>query len=136
MDKRECIDVIRTVKVGYLATCNIYNQPFVRPVDMGTIYDGNIYFSTFDNTEKVKQLAECNKVEAIFIKNYNQIRIIGTAELITDIIVIDKFLADNKSIADMLHDNTETNLYIYKICPKSVNYMGGDDKCYSPISWR
>ncbi len=135
MNKIECVGLVKNVKVGYLATCDKDCQPYVRPMDMKTVYGDDIYFSTFNNTDKIKQIEQCNKVEAIFIQNYTQLRIIGTAELIKDEDVRQKFLADNKGIADMLTNGDSSNLLIYKITPKTVRYMGGNDTTYTLVPW-
>ncbi len=135
MNKKECIELVRKEKVGYLATSDKDSQPYVRPVDMKTVYGDDIYFSTFITADKIKQIEQCNKVEAIFVQNYTQLRIIGTAELIKDESTRQKFLADNKGIADMLENGDSSSLLIYRIIPKTVRYMGGDDNTYTLVSW-
>jgi len=135
MNKNECIELIRSVKIGYLATSDKECQPYVRPIDMKTVYGDDIYFSTFSNTDKIKQIEQSNKVEAIFIQNYTQLRIIGIAELIADENVRGKFLADNKNIADMLENGDPSSLLIYKITPKTVRKMGGNDTTYNLVPW-
>lgn len=135
MNKAECIDIIRTKKVGYLATCDKELQPYVRPIDMGTVYEGCIYFSTFDNTYKIVQLNQVKNVEAVFIHNYSQLRIEGTAEKVEDKAIIDRYMHDNRSICDMNDKSVDSKLILYCIVPKKVKYMGADDKTYTIISW-
>lgn len=135
MNKQECIEIIKGIKIGYLATCDDNFQPYVRPIDMGTLYDGKIYFSTFDNTNKVNQINEINKVEAVFLHDYSQIRVEGVVEKIDDTKIIDNYMMDNKSISEMNDKSEGTKLIVYCITPRSVKYMASDVTSYSIISW-
>ena len=135
MNKEECISIIRTEKVGYLATCDKTCHPYVRPIDMGTVYDGYIYFSTFDNTDKINQLNQVRNVEAIFIHNYSQLRIEGIAEKVENKDIFCRFMNDNKSISEMNENSKDSKLILYCIKPQKVKYMGSDDSAYTIISW-
>lgn len=135
MNKEECISIIKTVKVGYLATCDKAFQPYVRPIDMGTVYDSCIYFSTFDNTDKIGQLNQVKNVEAIFTYNYSQLRIEGVADKVENKEIIDRFMNNNKSISEMNEKSVHNKLILYCIEPQKVKYMGADDKTYTLISW-
>lgn len=135
MNKEECISIIKTEKVGYLATCDKAFQPYARPIDMGTVYGGCIYFATFDNTDKIGQLNQVKNVEAIFIHNYSQLRIEGIAEKVENTEIIDRFMNDNKSISEMNEKSVDSKLILYCIKPQKVKYMGADDKTYTFISW-
>lgn len=135
MNKCECIDIIKKVKIGYLATCDTNLQPYVRPIDMGTVYDSNIYFATFNNTNKIQQIANVNKVEVVFLYRYTQIRIIGIVEKIENIEMINRFMRDNRSISDLDNNSKEAKMILYCIVPICVRYMGNDDNYYSKIDW-
>lgn len=135
MNKNEIIEAIRRIKIGYLATCDGNNQPYVRPMDMKTVYDGDIYFSTFCNTEKNRQIEKCQNVEAVFVENYRQFRIQGKAILIKSKEIREKFFKDNKGIAEMLKDGDDSVMLIYKLSVINVRYMGDDDETYSLIDW-
>lgn len=136
MDKGKCINFIQKVKIGYLATCDGDNQPYVRPVDMKTVYDGDIYFSTFSTTDKIRQIEKCSNVEILFLDGYLQLRIIGKAEHVKSSAMKERFLADNSGIAAMLTGNNKEELYIYKIVPKVIRFMGEDDNVYKYIDWK
>ena len=104
-------------------------------MDMGTVYDGNIYFATFDNTDKVKQIAQQKKADALFYKDYSQLRIIGIIEEVKNTDIINRFMEDNKSIADMANSSKESKMLVFKIIPKDVRFMGGDDTQYNKVVW-
>lgn len=133
MNTNDCIKLIRDIKVGYLATCDNNFQPYVRPIDLGTVYNGNIFFSTYINTEKVNQITTVNKVELLFVQNNLQIRIIGTVDKVDNQKTFDRYMRDNKHISEM---NKDVELILFCVKPKYAKYMLSDDTQYSIIQWQ
>lgn len=134
MNKKDCFKIIQEKKIGYLATFDVTKTtPRVRAVDIGTVYDNEIYFSTFKNTGKVSELDKSKKVEIFLLYDEGQIRIMGHAETIQDLDIKSRFLDDNLTMKDMFDNAENSDFVLYKIVPEEIRYMDNNSSSYTYI---
>ena len=134
MNREECLKQIKKIEIGYLATYDCTQKmPRVRPIDMGTQYNGLIYFSTFANTNKVKELESFKNVEVYFGNDDGQIRVNGEVNKVTDLTIRKKFLDDNKVMKDMFRDENNDDFVLYSINPILFRIMGSNDSEYNIV---
>lgn len=137
MTKQKCIDSIKSIQIGYLATADETGQPYLRPVDMGTVLNEKIYFSTFNSTNKVKQISVNSKIEALFVtKNMEQYRVKGSAYINKDLIIEKEFLSVNPTIKKMFEGKNKEKFMLYVIDVDEFNYMGVEDNTYKKVNWK
>ena len=137
METREqVIEFIRKVKVGYLATVGQDNIPRVRPVVITTVYGDDLYFFTFANTRKVKEIEHQPQVEVAWAEmgTNGQVRISGRLSVEKDESIVERFKSDNPIIAQMLPPGAEKLFLLYKLTPTNVYAVSGL-KPYNQVSW-
>ncbi|MEF2966638.1 pyridoxamine 5'-phosphate oxidase family protein [Paenibacillus sp. M1] len=137
MNQEEFSKWIKDVSIAYLATYDSgKDQPYVRPVDAGTVYNGKIYFSTFSDTDKVKQINTCHNVELTYFDAGSQLRIAGRVEFVGEQAEQERFLADNPIISNTFSGEKRKQFTLFQVIPHEVRYMGEDDSVYTAVDWK
>jgi len=114
---------IRDAKFPMLASMD-GDQPRVRPVspvktDGFTIYVANLRFY-----HKTGEIAANPKVELCYIdSHHNQLRITGTAEIVTERPVLEEIWNANALMRQFLGSLDNPQLIVYRIVPNRVRYM-------------
>ena len=115
--------VMATAKFPQLATIDA-GQPRLRPVspvktDGFTVYVANLRFYS-----KTKEIEANPKVELCYMDDgHDQVRITGTAEIITDRPLLEEIWKANPLMQHFLKTLDNPDLIIYRIVPTRVRYM-------------
>lgn len=136
MTREQVIALIEETRIGFLATVDADGAPHARPVDIGVIYEGEVYFSTFSDSRKVRQLEANSKVQVVWLSpNMSQVRLSGEAALVKDETVRKSYLEDNTDASQMFTGEAYQKYQLYKIGPTDVEYLGPDDASYTLVHW-
>lgn len=116
--------VIQHAKFPQLATID-GDQPRVRPVSPVRV-DGDftIYVANLRSYGKTHEIAANPKVELNYLdESHDQVRITGTAEVLTDARVLHEIWEHNPLLRRYLGSPDNPELIIYRIRPNRVRFM-------------
>lgn len=100
------------------------DQPRVRPVSPVRTNGFIVYLANLRRYGKTAELATNPKVELCYCDpDHNQVRITGTAEVLTDRPLLETIWADNPLLRSYLGSIDNPELIIYRINPNRVRYM-------------
>lgn len=117
-------NVIQHAKFPQLATID-GNQPRVRPVSPVRV-DGDftIYVANLRSYGKTHEIAANPKVELNYLdEDHDQVRITGTAEVLTDATILQEIWQHNALLRRYLGTPDNPELIIYRIRPNRVRFM-------------
>ena len=115
--------VIAAAHFPQLATID-GNQPRVRPVSPVKTDGFTIYVANLRSYHKTQEIAANPRVELCYLDaHHNQVRITGTAEVLTDRAVLQEIWDANPLLRQYLGSIDNPQLIVYRIVPACVRYM-------------
>jgi general stress protein 26 len=115
--------VIRADRFPHLATID-GDQPRVRPVSPVRTDGFTVYVANLRGYHKTAEIEANPKVELGYLDDhYDQVRITGVAERVTDQALIREIWDDNPLLRQYLGTPDNPELIVYRIKPNRVRYM-------------
>ena len=115
--------VIRSAKFPQLATID-GDQPRVRPVSPVRVDGFTIFVANLRCYGKTREIAANPKVELCYLDDrHDQVRITGTAEILTDAGLLAEIWEGNPLLRKYLGTPENPDLIIYLIRPERVRFM-------------
>lgn len=114
---------MQKAKFPQLATMD-GDQPRVRPVSPVRTDGFTVYVANLRRYGKTAEMAANPKVEMCYCDaDHNQVRITGSAEVVTDRALLDEIWSGNPLLRAYLGSSDNPELIIYRIIPNRVRYM-------------
>ncbi len=115
--------VIANAKFPQLATLD-GDQPRLRPVSPVRVDGFTIYVANLRSYGKTREIAANPKVEICYLdEHHDQVRITGTAEVLTDAALLREIWDTNPLLRRYLGSPENPALIIYRIRPERVRFM-------------
>ena len=115
--------VIKADRFPYLATID-GDQPRLRPVSPVRTEGFTVYVANLRSYHKTGEIAANPNVELCYLDEaHNQVRITGTADIVTDRAVLQDIWDTNPLLRQYLGTPDNPELIVYRITPKRVRYM-------------
>jgi len=115
--------VIEADRFPLLATID-GDQPRLRPVSPVRTDGFTVYVANLRQYHKTAELAANPKVELCYMNDgHDQVRITGSAEILTDRRLLQEIWDDNKLLRQFLGAIDNPALIVYRITPNRVRYM-------------
>ena len=115
--------VIANAKFPQLATVD-GDQPRLRPVSPVRVDGFTIYVANLRSYGKTHEIAANPKVELCYLdEHHDQVRITGTAEVLTDAALLREIWDSNPLLRRYLGSPENPALIIYRIRPARVRFM-------------
>ncbi|MEL6252823.1 MAG: pyridoxamine 5'-phosphate oxidase family protein [Bacteroidota bacterium] len=100
------------------------DQPRLRPVSPVKTEGFTVYVANLKSYGKTKEIASNPKVELCYVNaNHDQVRITGTALVVTDRALLEDIWKKNRLLEHYLGSIDNPELIIYRIDPNRVRYM-------------
>lgn len=114
---------IREAKFPQLATCD-EDQPRLRPVSPVRVDGFTVYIANLRSYQKTAQIAANPKVELCYLApGHDQVRITGTAEIVTNRPILEEIWAENALLRQYLGSIENPEFILYRIVPNRVRFM-------------
>lgn len=115
--------VIKADRFPFLATVD-GDQPRVRPVSPVKTERFTVYIANLRSYHKTQEIAANSKVELCYLdENHDQVRLTGTAEVVTDKAVLQEIWETNPLLRKYLGRIDNPELILYRVRPNRVRYM-------------
>ncbi len=115
--------VVNSAKFPMLATID-EDQPRLRPVSPVKTDGFIIYVANLRFYHKTKEIETNPKVELCYMEEgHDQVRITGTAEVVTDRPLLEEIWEANPLMQRFLKTLDNPDLIVYRITPSRVRYM-------------
>jgi general stress protein 26 len=115
--------VVKADRFPYLATID-GDQPRLRPVSPVRTDGFVVYVANLKSYHKTGEIAANNKVELCYLdEHHDQVRITGTAEVVTDRPLLQEIWDANPLLRQYLGSLDNPELLIYRIRPRGVRFM-------------
>ena len=115
--------VIAADRFPHLATID-GDQPRLRPVSPVRTDRFTVYVANLRSYHKTVEIAANPKVELAYLNDaHNQVRITGTADLVTDRALLQEIWDANPLLRQYLGSLDNPALIVYRITPACVRYM-------------
>lgn len=112
-----------SAKFPLLATVD-GDQPRLRPVSPVRTERFVIYIANLRSYGKTREIAANPKVElCYFAENHDQVRITGTAGIVTDRELLESIWSSNPLLRSYLGSSDNPELIIYQVTPDRVRFM-------------
>lgn len=116
-------ELVKKVRFPVLATMD-GDQARVRPVSPVRTEGFVVYVANLKNYGKTKEIALNPKVELCYVdEDHNQVRITGTAEVVTDRALLEDIWKSNRLLQHYLGTVDNPDLIVYRIRPNRVRFM-------------
>lgn len=117
--------VIKDAKFPMLATVDAGSRPRVRPVSPVRVDpDFTIYVANLASYQKTSEIAANPNVELAYLApGHDQLRISGTAEIVTDQGTLSEIWASNPLLKQYLGSPENPEFILYRIKPEQVRFM-------------
>jgi general stress protein 26 len=116
-------EVIGRCRFPMLATVD-GGQPRVRPVSPVRTEGFTVYVANLRSYHKTGEIAVTPKVELCYLSDeHDQVRITGTAEVVTDRVILQSIWDDNPLLRHYLGSLDNPELVIYRVRPERVRFM-------------
>lgn len=116
-------ELVKKVRFPVLATMD-GDQARVRPVSPVRTDGFVVYVANLKNYGKTKEIALNPKVELCYVdEDHNQVRITGTAEVVTDRALLEDIWKSNRLLQHYLGTVDNPDLIVYRIRPNRVRFM-------------
>ena len=117
------LGVIASAKFPMLASID-GDQPRLRPVSPVRTDGFTIYVANLRQYHKTQEIAANPRVELCYLDaNHDQVRITGTAEILTDEALLKEIWDSNPLLRQYLRSPDNPDLIIYRIEPAKVRFM-------------
>lgn len=121
--RRLALEVIHADRFPCLATVD-GDQPRLRPVSPVRTDEFTVYVANLRFYGKTAEIAANPKVELCYVDaGHNQVRITGTAEIVSERPLLEEIWNDNPLLRQYLGTLDNPNLIVYRIRPNRVRYM-------------
>jgi general stress protein 26 len=115
--------VIRADRFPYLATMD-GDQPRLRPVSPVRTDHFTVYVANLRSYHKTVEIAANPRVELCYLDDrHDQVRITGTAEPVTDLVLLREIWDSNPLLRQYLGRIDNPELLVYRIVPNRIRYM-------------
>jgi len=115
--------VIQADRFPYLATID-GDQPRLRPVSPVRTDRFTVYVANLRRYHKTEEITKNPKVELCYLDDHHdQVRITGTAEIVTDRPLLQEIWDSNPLLRQYLGSLDNPELVVYRIKPNRVRYM-------------
>ena len=115
--------VMKSAKFPQLATID-GDQPRLRPVSPVRTDGFTVYVANLRVYHKTGEIAANPKVELCYVDDHhNQVRITGTADILTDRAMLEEIWNSNPLLRQYLGSLENPMLIVYRIRPNRVRYM-------------
>ena len=115
--------VVKTDRFPYLATLD-GDQPRLRPVSPVRTEGFTVYLANLRSYHKTGEIAANPRVELCYLdEQHHQVRITGTADVVTDRAVLQAIWDANPLLRHYLGSLDNPELIVYRITPNRVRYM-------------
>ena len=115
--------LVRGARFPCLATID-GDQPRVRPVSPVRTEEFTVYVANLKSYHKTGEIEANHRVELVYVnEEHDQVRITGTAEVVTDRALIEDIFSQNNLLRHYLGSPDNPQLIIYRITPQRVRYM-------------
>ena len=115
--------VVEADRFPYLATID-GDQPRLRPVSPVRTEGFTVYVANLRSYHKTGEIAANPNVELCYLdEEHNQVRITGTADVVTDRAVLQDIWDTNPLLRHYLGSLDNPELIVYRITPNRVRYM-------------
>ena len=116
-------DTMRAAKFPVLATMD-GDQPRVRPVSPVRTEGFTVFIANLRSYGKTKEIESNPKVELCYTDDgHNQVRITGTADVVTDRAVLEDIWSTNPLMRAYLGSIDNPALIVYQVTPSRVRFM-------------
>lgn len=117
------LGVLAQDRFPYLATLD-GDQPRLRPVSPVRTDHFTVYVANLKQYHKTVEIEANPKVELCYLdEGHNQVRITGTAEVVTDRPLLEEIWNENPLLRQYLGSLDNPNFILYRIVPNRVRYM-------------
>jgi general stress protein 26 len=117
------MQVMRRDRFPYLATVD-GNQPRVRPVSPVLTEGFTVFVANLRGYHKTVEIAANPKVELCYLdEHHDQVRISGTAEVVTDPEILQRVWDTNPLLREYLGSIESPDLVLYRVRPSRVRFM-------------
>lgn len=128
--------VIQADRFPHLATID-GDQPRLRPVSPVRTDGFVVYVANLRSYHKTGEIAANPKVELCYLdEHHNQVRLTGTAAIVTDRGVLEGIWNTNPLLRQYLGSLDNPQLIVYRIEPNRVRYMQEWALEYYEVPWR
>jgi general stress protein 26 len=115
--------VVARARFPFLATAD-GDQPRLRPVSPVRTEGFTVYFANLRAYSKTAEIAANPKVELGYMDDrHDQVRITGTAEVVTDRALLQEIWDSNPLLRQYLGSLDNPELIVYRVWPLRVRYM-------------
>ena len=115
--------VIAADRFPYLASMD-GDQPRVRPISPVRTDRFTVYVANLRGYHKTQEIAANPKIELCYLdKQHDQVRITGTAVVVTDRDVLQEIWDENPLLRNYLGSIDNPDLIVYRIDPSRVRFM-------------
>lgn len=115
--------VMKADRFPYLATID-GDQPRVRPVSPVRTDGFIVYIANLRAYSKTVEIRANPRVELCYLDDrHDQVRLTGTAEIVTDPAILQQVWDDNPLLRQYLGRIDNPDLVLYRIVPSRVRYM-------------
>lgn len=127
IDPSRLVELARNVlaadRFPYLASID-GDQPRLRPVSPVRTDGFVVYVANLRTYHKTAEIAANPKVELCYLdEGHNQVRITGTAEIVTERGLVQEIWDENPLLRKYLGSLDNPELIVYRISPNRVRYM-------------
>lgn len=117
-------NVIKSARFPMLATVDENGQPRVRPVSPVRVEGFTVFVANLRSYGKTREIAANSRVELCYLdEHHDQLRITGTAEIVTDAEILSDIWGSNPLLRKYLGTPDNPELIIYRITPQKVRFM-------------
>ena len=117
------VALVRGARFPCLATID-GDQPRVRPVSPVRTEEFTIYVANLKSYHKTGEIEANQRVELVYVNDeHDQVRITGTAEVVTDRALIEDIFTHTPLLRHYLGSPDNPELLIYRVTPNRVRYM-------------
>src|SRR5436309_3294784 len=115
--------VIAADRFPYLSTVD-GNQPRVRPVSPVRTDGFTVYVANLRSYHKTVEIAANPRVEMCYVdERHDQVRLTGTAEVVTDRALLQEIWDSNPLLRQYLGSLDNPELVVYRVRPTRVRFM-------------
>ncbi|PQJ27638.1 pyridoxamine 5'-phosphate oxidase family protein [Rubritalea profundi] len=117
--------VIKAAKFPMLATVDVTGQPRLRPVSPVRVdSDFTVYVANLACYHKTAEIAANPRVELAYLApNHDQVRLTGTAEVVTEQSLLEQIWSSNPLLKQYLGSPENPEFILYRIVPERVRFM-------------